>query len=119
MQGGSVTSALSKDPSYKLRAITRNLSSEAAKKLEAHGIEVVEGDLKDLASLKAAFKAAILPSLSLLNMQLTIWRQGRACGLTNTNFWETVESQALPRQGKLLTWSMVRTSQIRQLKHQR
>jgi uncharacterized protein YbjT (DUF2867 family) len=35
MQGGLVISALSKDSSYKPRAITRNPSSEAAKKLEA------------------------------------------------------------------------------------
>jgi uncharacterized protein YbjT (DUF2867 family) len=72
MQGGSVISALSKDSSYKLRDITGNPSSEAAKKLEAQGIKVVAGGLKDLASLKAAFRVAILPSLSLLNMQLTI-----------------------------------------------
>ena len=61
MQGGSVISALFKDPSYKLRGITRNPSSEAAKKLKAQGIEVVVGDLKDLASLRAAFEVAILP----------------------------------------------------------
>lgn len=72
MQGGSVISALSKDPSYKLQTITCNPSSGAAKKLEAHGIGVIAGDLKDLASLKAAFEVAILPSLSLLSMYLTI-----------------------------------------------
>ena len=72
VQGGSVLSALSKDPPYELRAITRNLSSEAAKKPEAQGIDAIAGDLKDLASLKAAFEVAILPSLSLLSMHLTI-----------------------------------------------
>ena len=30
-----------------------------------------------------------------------------------------VELQALPRQGKLLTWTKARTSQMRRLKHQR
>jgi uncharacterized protein YbjT (DUF2867 family) len=72
MQGGSVISALSKDPSSKPRAITRHPSSEAAKKPEAQGIDAIAGDLKDLASLKAAFEVAILPSLSLLSMHLTI-----------------------------------------------
>jgi hypothetical protein len=46
MQDALVILALSKDASYKLRATTRNLSSEAAKKLEAQGREVVAGDWK-------------------------------------------------------------------------
>jgi hypothetical protein len=72
MEGGSYISAFSKGPSYKLRAITRNPSSEDAKKLEAQGIDVITGDSKDLASLKATLEAAILPSLSLLSLSSTI-----------------------------------------------
>jgi uncharacterized protein YbjT (DUF2867 family) len=60
MQGGSVISALSKDPSYKLRGVIRSPSSEAAKKFETQGVEVVAGDLKGLASLKTAFQVSLL-----------------------------------------------------------
>lgn len=45
-QGGSIIDALLKEPSkWKVRAITRNTSSEAAKKLAAKGVEVVKADL--------------------------------------------------------------------------
>ncbi|KAH8907341.1 NAD(P)-binding protein [Coniochaeta sp. PMI_546] len=57
-QGGSVVSALSKNPKYKIRALTRNLESEAAKKLVSQGIEVVSADVNDETSLVKAFEGA-------------------------------------------------------------
>ncbi|OIW23036.1 NAD(P)-binding protein [Coniochaeta ligniaria NRRL 30616] len=57
-QGGSVVSALSKNPKYKVRAITRNVESDAAKKLASQGIEVVAADVNDEASLEKAFEGA-------------------------------------------------------------
>jgi uncharacterized protein YbjT (DUF2867 family) len=55
IQGGSVVSALLKDPSYSVRGITRNAQSDAAKALAAKGVSVVEADLDDADSLRAAF----------------------------------------------------------------
>jgi hypothetical protein len=55
IQGGSVVRALLDNGSYIVRAITRNRHSDAAKSLSGQGVEVVEADLDDLASLKTAF----------------------------------------------------------------
>ncbi|KAL4881157.1 hypothetical protein BJY04DRAFT_207793 [Aspergillus karnatakaensis] len=55
-QGGSVLNALESNPSYKLRAVTRNPSSPKALALAAKGIEVVAADLNDEASLVQAFE---------------------------------------------------------------
>jgi len=60
-QGGSVISALSKDPAYRIRAITRNTASASAQNLAAQGIEIVAADSNDVSSLIAAFKV-YLPS---------------------------------------------------------
>lgn len=57
-QGNSVVKALLKDPSYKVRGITRNPSSEKGKVLSAQGVEVVAADLNDEASLVKAFSGA-------------------------------------------------------------
>jgi hypothetical protein len=57
-QGSSVVGALLKDPSYKIRAITRNPSSEKGKALSAQGVEVVAADLNNEASLVKAFSGA-------------------------------------------------------------
>jgi len=57
-QGNSVIGALLKDPSYKIRAITRNPSGEKGKALSAQGVEVVAADLNDEASLVKAFSGA-------------------------------------------------------------
>jgi uncharacterized protein YbjT (DUF2867 family) len=73
-QGGSVILTLSKDPSYKIRAITRNPSSEAAQKLSAQDIEVVSANLDGRFSLIAAFWGA--------NLIFAV-----------TNFWETFATQ--------------------------
>jgi hypothetical protein len=54
-QGKGVVRAFINNPAYKVRAITRNPSSEAGQALAAQGAEVVAADLDDLASLKAAF----------------------------------------------------------------
>jgi hypothetical protein len=45
-----------KNPEYKIRAVTRNASSDSAKKLAAEGAEIVVADSDDIASLKTAFQ---------------------------------------------------------------
>ncbi|KAH6662631.1 hypothetical protein F5X68DRAFT_178120 [Plectosphaerella plurivora] len=55
IQGGSVVNALLDDAQYSIRAITRNTNSDAAKALTDRGVEVVQADLNDVISLKAAF----------------------------------------------------------------
>ena len=60
-QGGSVVDAALKAGVYKVRAITRNTSSEKAKALAARGVEVVKADLDDLASLVGAFQVSSIP----------------------------------------------------------
>lgn len=57
-QGGSVVRALLNDGSFAVRTITRNRHSEAAKALSNQGVQVVEADLDDLTSLKAAFEGS-------------------------------------------------------------
>ncbi|KAF2964942.1 hypothetical protein GQX73_g8641 [Xylaria multiplex] len=54
-QGRAVITALAGDPNYTLRGLTRNLESQAAQELRTQDVEVVEADLDNLASLKAAF----------------------------------------------------------------
>ncbi|KAK8140061.1 nitrogen metabolic regulation nmr [Apiospora sp. TS-2023a] len=54
-QGGSVVRALLDNPKYTIRAITRNVKSDAAQALAARGVEVVEADLHDVGSLRVAF----------------------------------------------------------------
>ncbi|KAH4106116.1 hypothetical protein HBI37_147980 [Parastagonospora nodorum] len=56
IQGGGVVNVMKKTPGWKVRAITRNPGSDAAKKLAAEGIEVVQADFDDEASLAKAFK---------------------------------------------------------------
>jgi putative NADH-flavin reductase len=57
-QGGSVVSALLADGTFVVRAVTRNASSDGAKKLASKGVEVVQGDLRDKASLIKALTGA-------------------------------------------------------------
>lgn len=54
-QGSSVVAALQKNGNFNIRATTRNASSAAAQNLAASGIEVVEADQTNPASVKAAF----------------------------------------------------------------
>ncbi|KAF2111378.1 hypothetical protein BDV96DRAFT_649939 [Lophiotrema nucula] len=55
-QGGGVVNVMKKTPGWKVRAVTRNPQSDAAKKLAAEGVEVVQASFDDEASLKKAFE---------------------------------------------------------------
>lgn len=59
-QGGGLARAILADPErhFNLRAITRTPSSEAARRLAAHGAEVVAADCDDAQSLELAFRGA-------------------------------------------------------------
>ncbi|CAG7565000.1 unnamed protein product [Fusarium equiseti] len=61
-QGGAVINFILNDPElskqYTLRGITRDTNSEASKALKDRGVEVVQGDLADQASMKKAFTGA-------------------------------------------------------------
>lgn len=54
-QGGAVVRHLLKT-SFTVRALTRNPNSEAARKLRAQGVEVVQGDQEDKTSLERALQ---------------------------------------------------------------
>lgn len=62
-QGGGVVNVMKKTPGWKVRAITRNPESDAAKKLSADGVEVVQASFDDETSLKKAFEVNINGSL--------------------------------------------------------
>jgi uncharacterized protein YbjT (DUF2867 family) len=55
-QGGGVVNIMKKTPGWKVRGLTRNVESDAAKKLLAEGIEVVQADFDDQISLQKAFQ---------------------------------------------------------------
>lgn len=56
LQGGSVLRELLKTDQFKVRAITRNPSSDSAKKLAASpNVQVVAADMNDVESLIIAF----------------------------------------------------------------
>jgi NAD(P)-dependent dehydrogenase (short-subunit alcohol dehydrogenase family) len=55
-QGGGVVNIMKKVPGWRVRAITRNKNSEAAQKLAAEGIEVVEANYDNEESLIKAFE---------------------------------------------------------------
>ncbi|KAK0434218.1 putative hscarg dehydrogenase [Armillaria borealis] len=57
-QGGSVVAALLKNPSYKVRAATRNITSPKSKELVSQSAEVVYADLDDYDSVVNALKGA-------------------------------------------------------------
>lgn len=59
-QGGGLVRAIQADPGgeFRARALTRNANSEKARALAALGAEVVEADVDDPASLRAAFAGA-------------------------------------------------------------
>jgi len=54
-QGSAIIDALLKNPEYKLRGITRTPDSATALALKSKGVEVVQADLNNQASLHAAF----------------------------------------------------------------
>jgi uncharacterized protein YbjT (DUF2867 family) len=59
-QGGGLVRAILADPAggFAVRALTRDVNSEGAKKLAAAGAEVVAADLDDAASVERAFEGA-------------------------------------------------------------
>lgn len=57
-QGSAVVRALAADSEWRIRTISRNPGSEAARRLTERGIEVVAADMDNPASLQAAFKDA-------------------------------------------------------------
>lgn len=73
-QGGGVVNVMKKTPGWRVRAITRNPESEAAKNLAADGrVEVVRADFEDEESLVRAF-------------------EGAAAVFAVTNWWESLFS---------------------------
>jgi NAD(P)-dependent dehydrogenase (short-subunit alcohol dehydrogenase family) len=57
-QGGGVVNVMKKTPGWKVRALTRNLESDAAKKLSADGVEVIRADFNNESSLIKAFEVS-------------------------------------------------------------
>ncbi|KAI1080433.1 NmrA-like family-domain-containing protein [Whalleya microplaca] len=57
-QGGSVAQEFLADPQFKVRGVTRNSSGERAVELAKKGVEMVEADIGDEASLERAFSGA-------------------------------------------------------------
>ncbi|KAM0445309.1 hypothetical protein ACHAPV_008383 [Trichoderma viride] len=57
-QGSSIARHFLDLPTWKVRGITRNPSSQNALHWAAEGVEIVKGDLDDIASLRAAFQGA-------------------------------------------------------------
>ena len=62
-QGGSVVTAALKEGTWKIRGLTRNVNSAAAKALAAQGVEMVAADVNDEASLSRAFAVCPYPLL--------------------------------------------------------
>ena len=57
-QGGSVAEVFLNTPGWKVRGVTRDPSKAAVRALVAKGIQIVQGDANDIASIKAAVKGA-------------------------------------------------------------
>lgn len=57
-QGGSVVNTFLQGSGWKVRGLTRNASSAQASALRAKGVEVIEADADDQASLERAFEGA-------------------------------------------------------------
>jgi hypothetical protein len=56
VQGAAVLEVFIKESGWKIRGITRDPTKDAAKALEARGVEIVKADIEDVESLKNAFK---------------------------------------------------------------
>ena len=82
-QGGGLVRAILADPAggFAVRAITRKATSDKAKALAKQGVEVVEADLDDAASVKRAFAGAY----------------GAFCV---TNFWEHFSAEKEQAQAR-------------------
>lgn len=59
-QGGSVARTFHKDPSWRIRGLTRDTQSSASLALSAQGIEMVQANLHDPSSLADVFRGANL-----------------------------------------------------------
>ncbi|KAG6890059.1 hypothetical protein C0995_012517 [Termitomyces sp. Mi166 len=57
-QGGSVANVFLSELGWRIRGVTRDVTQEASKNLEAKGIEMVAGDLDNTSSLIPAFEGA-------------------------------------------------------------
>ncbi|GJC85351.1 nmrA-like family domain-containing protein 1 [Colletotrichum liriopes] len=57
-QGRSVAETYLKEAGWKVRGITRDATKPESLKLASRGVEIVEGDLNNVRSLKTAFKGA-------------------------------------------------------------
>ncbi|KAH8649765.1 NMRAL1 protein [Ilyonectria robusta] len=84
-QGGSVVDIFLNDPKLKnewsVRAVTRDITKESAKKLAAQGAEVVQADLSDKKTLgNAIFGAEAVFAV--------------------TNYWEAMDAELEVKQGK-------------------
>lgn len=66
-QGGGVVNVMRKTPGWTVRAVTRNPTSEAAKKLAAAGVKVVQASFDNEASLVIAFQVSLVFRLCKLN----------------------------------------------------
>lgn len=55
-QGGSVARYLLNEGKFTVRALTRKANSDSAAALKQKGAEIVEGDLGDIESLRAAVR---------------------------------------------------------------
>jgi len=53
-QGSSVVDSLLEDGTFSVRAVSRDVKSEASEKLKARGVEVVQADLLDVETVKKA-----------------------------------------------------------------
>lgn len=58
-QGLSLVNAALQDGSYKIRALTRNVTSSKAKELADRGVHIVKADVNDEASLLKAFEVSL------------------------------------------------------------
>ncbi|KAK5994629.1 NmrA-like family domain-containing protein 1 [Cladobotryum mycophilum] len=58
VQGSSVADTYLNGAGWKVRGVTRNPKSAAAEQWAAKGVEIVQGDLDDVSSLKKAFQGA-------------------------------------------------------------
>ncbi|KAK5046194.1 hypothetical protein LTR84_008651 [Exophiala bonariae] len=57
-QGGSVARVFLGIPGWRIRGVTRNISQPAAKGFQAQGVEIVQGDVNDVETIKAAVAGA-------------------------------------------------------------
>lgn len=61
-QGSSIVRVMLEAGEWNVRAVTRNLDSDAAKALASKGVEVVYAEYDDEDSVRRAFKASTPPS---------------------------------------------------------